>query len=193
MKGYVLNFPLRLMITDGKTMRIALLHCMPQYRTSGSSMRLCKTVSRSSLEMEQSPSSENSTTSGKKTKTKMFVFKWWEGFFTSQVVSYTVILFCCCFSESYQELVRCFWYQLVLSVFQNLKLSRIWRIWQNKIPPPPSKFYFFNWCYRKIETLKYVQIHICFWRLLWDTLYTFSVPLTVQMLENFFEILRHVP
>lgn len=81
MKGYVLNFPLRLMITDGKTMRIALLHCMPQYRTSGSSMRLCKTVSRSSLEMEQSPSSENSTTSGKKTKTKMFVFKWWESFF----------------------------------------------------------------------------------------------------------------
>lgn len=68
MKGYVLNFPLRLMITDGKTMRIALLHCMPQYRTSGSSMRLCKTVSRSSLEMEQSPSSENSTTSGKKRK-----------------------------------------------------------------------------------------------------------------------------
>lgn len=68
MKGYVLNFPLRLMITDGKTMRIALLHCMPQYRTSGSSMRLCKTVNRSSLEMEQSPSSENSTTSGKKRK-----------------------------------------------------------------------------------------------------------------------------
>lgn len=68
MKGYVLNFPLRLIITDGKTMRIALLHCMPQYRTSGSSMRLCKTVSRSSLEMEQSPSSENSTTSGKKRK-----------------------------------------------------------------------------------------------------------------------------
>lgn len=80
MKGYVLNFPLRLMITDGKTMRIALLHCMPQYRTSGSSMRLCKTVSRSSLEMEQSPSSENSTTSGKKKK-----IWWWlndEVFFT---------------------------------------------------------------------------------------------------------------
>lgn len=94
MKGYVLNFPLRLMVTDGKTIRIALLHCMPQYRTSGSSMRLCKTVSRSSLEMEQSPSSENSTTSEKKTpKCLCSIARWEDFFFTSQVVSYTVKLF----------------------------------------------------------------------------------------------------
>lgn len=117
MKGYVLNFPLRLMVTDGKTIRIALLHCMPQYRTSGSSMRLCKTVSRSSLEMEQSPSSENSTTSGKK-KPKMFVFKCtMRRFFLPHKLFHILLnYFCCCCSESYQELVRCFWYQLVLSV-----------------------------------------------------------------------------
>lgn len=117
MKGYVLNFPLRLIVTDGKTIRIALLHCMPQYRTSGSSMRLCKTVSRSSLEMEQSPSSENSTTSEKK-KPKMFVFKCtMRGFFfTSHVISYTVKLFLLLLFRELPGIVRCFWYQLVLSV-----------------------------------------------------------------------------
>lgn len=98
MKGYVLNFPLRFMITDGKTMRIALLHCMPQYRTSGSSMRLCKTVNRSSLEMEQSPSSENSTTSERKRKygggymMRVFLRVPHNFFFTQQVVLYIVTL-----------------------------------------------------------------------------------------------------
>lgn len=125
-------------------------------------------------------------------------------FFTQQVVSYIVILsfnlFVC---RELPELAKFFLkYESVLSVnFQDLKPSKGFEERRNKVQlytnPSPSKVLFFKLiCYRKIETLKLCpNTHLLQEIALRYPIYIPSryLSLTVQMLENFFKILRHVP